>query len=151
MIQKIIEVNVVNTDFIADVKDVALVLKKIPESIPENPPESVSEVESSPFEQDSNHYNYFFLQINQALSIDASVDYRTVDGTAKSGEDYIAASGTATITSGKTYTSIPVEIIGDSNVEEDETFELILSNPQGAKFPSGVTELRSSRTIRNDD
>jgi|GEM_PF-2465749 len=114
-------------------------------------PTSASEVVANPSEGNSNHTNYFFLEINKAISNDISVDYATRDGTAIAGSDYIATSGTATIKAGDTYTTFAVEIIGDTIAEDTETFELVLTNPQGASFPTGVTEITASRTVRDDD
>ncbi len=114
-------------------------------------PSTPAEVDITPSEGASNHINYFLLQIGRALSFDVSVDFTTVDGTAKAGEDYIATLGTSTIAAGKTSTVIGVEIIGDNIHELDETFFLTISNPQGALFPGGVAEITATRTIMDDD
>ena len=114
-------------------------------------PTQASEVISTPIEGNSNHNNYFFLQISSAMTTAVSVDYSTKEGTAQEGKDYVKTAGTATIAAGQTYTSIPVEIIADTAAEASETFSLVLSNPQGASFPTGVTEITSTRTILDDD
>lgn len=114
-------------------------------------PATADEVITKPTEGDANHINYFLLQISDTLSVDASVDYTTRDGTATQGEDYIATSGTAIIKAGDTSTLIGVEIIGDNLSETDETFELVITNPQGGIFPDGITEIAASRTIIDDD
>jgi len=114
-------------------------------------PTQQSEVDSTPTEGNANHTNYFLLQISHALPLNVSVDYITQDSTAKAGEDYISTSGTATIKSGETSAVIGVEIIADTVAESDETFNLVLSNPQGASFPAGITEITKSRTIKDDD
>ncbi|MBF0265455.1 MAG: DUF1566 domain-containing protein [Gammaproteobacteria bacterium] len=114
-------------------------------------PGSSSEVDNSPTEKDTNFTNYFFLQLSKPLAIDVSVDYTTNDGTAIVNNDYKEAKGIATITAGNTYTTIAVEIIGDDVKEDDEIFSLILTNPQGINFPSGVTSISASRTIKDDD
>ncbi len=115
------------------------------------PPTQPSEVDLTPAEGDSNHINYFLLQISEALSTDASVNYTTRDGTAKAGEDYIATSGIATIKAGETHTVIGVEIIGDNVLEADETFFMAVTNPKGGIFPNNVTELTAMHTIMDDD
>ncbi|MBF0266368.1 MAG: trypsin-like serine protease [Gammaproteobacteria bacterium] len=122
------------------------------DSTTDTKPTKQSEVVTSPKEGDSNHTNYFLLQLSKALTIDISVDYQTQDGTAKAAdEDYIATSGTAIIKAGETYTTIGIEIIGDSKIETDETFLLKLTNPKGVSFPAGVSEIIKTRTIINDD
>ncbi|MCU7836959.1 MAG: trypsin-like serine protease [gamma proteobacterium symbiont of Taylorina sp.] len=110
-----------------------------------------SEVDNTPSEGDSNHITYFLLMIDTSLEHNASVDYYTQSDTAIAEEDYISTSGTATITAGETHTAIGVEIIGDTIAESDEVFKLIISNPEGASFPAGITEISASKTIVNDD
>jgi hypothetical protein len=114
-------------------------------------PTTPSEVDLSPLEGDSNHTTYFLLQIGSPMIIDVSVDYTTEDNTAIAGNDYELISGTATIMAGETQTAIGVEIIGDTIAESDESFKLIITNPQGANFPAGVTEISARKTIVNDD
>jgi len=114
-------------------------------------PTKPSEVITEPTEQDYDFYNYFLLQIDSPLSVDATVSYRTKDGTAIEGEDYIAAYGKATIKAGELSTVIPVTILGDDIIEGNETFELVIANPTGASFPEGETELSVVRTIIDDD
>lgn len=102
-------------------------------------------------EGSSNQINYFLLSIADPMSIDSSVTYRTVDGTAVAGEDYIFTSGVATIAAGQTSMAIPVEILGDTIIEDDETFFLEVSDPEGGVFPVGVQTLSAMHTIINDD
>lgn len=99
----------------------------------------------------NNHIHYFLLQIGTPLAMDASVDYETRNGTATSGEDYQSTSGVAIIKAGETKTLIAVEIWGDTKIENDETFSLVISNPTGATFGSEITEIVSTHTIVNDD
>lgn len=114
-------------------------------------PTQSSEVDLTPLEEDSNHTSYFFLEISKPLSVDVSVDYKTRDSTANAGEDYSSTNGIATIIAGQTNTVIGVEIIGDTLPESDEIFHLVISNPVGANFPAGVTEIIASKTIIDDD
>jgi secreted trypsin-like serine protease len=86
----------------------------------------------------------------KAISV-ISVDYATRDGTAKAGEDYLAVSGTLNIYADETYALIPVEVIGDTKAEPDETFYLDITNPVGGSFGEGVVKLTAVRTILNDD
>lgn len=59
-----------------------------------------------------------------------TVAYATADGTATVADnDYIAASGTVTFTPGQTSRVISVVIKGDTIVEPDESFSIMLSNP----------------------
>ena len=117
----------------------------------QNAPQNPDEVIVNPPEGSENHINYFLLSIPETLSIDATVNYKTLDGSAVAGQDYIASSGLALIEAGKTSALIGIEIIADSIQESDETFFLEVSNPVGAHFPDGEIVLTAMRTIINDD
>ncbi len=114
-------------------------------------PTTPAEVIQKPVEGNQNHINYFLLSIDAPLSINASVEYRTLDGTATAGADFIAVSGIATIEAGKTSTAIAIEIMADTISESDETFFLEISNPIGADFPAGQNILTAMHTIIDDD
>ena len=115
--------------------------------VPTRPDEVILE----PEEGNSNHLNYFLLSIGNAMEIDASVNYITLDGSAVAGFDYVFSSGVATIAAGETSTAIGVEIIGDTLQENDETFLLQVSDPEGGVFPVGVRTLTAEHTIIDDD
>jgi len=99
-------------------------------------------------------YVYFLLQFTGVRSdpgLVLSVDYATRDGTAWAGSDYVAATGRLNLYPGENQAVIPVEIIGDSTPEADETFYLDVFNPVGGSFGAGVVKLTAVRTILNDD
>ncbi len=56
------------------------------------------------------------------------VRYHTLDGTATADGDYMAKSGTITIAMGKTSGVITILVNGDTSVEANETFSVILDN-----------------------
>lgn len=132
-----------------DATEIVDVLLEVIES--ETPPTTSSEVVTNPVESDSNRINYFLLEIDKPISNDASVEYQTRDGSAVAGQDYVFTSGTATIEAGKTSIVIPVEIIGDDIDEADETFSLVITNPQEGIFPENSTEIVATHTIIDDD
>jgi hypothetical protein len=70
----------------------------------------------------------FTVLLSSAQARDVSFDYLTENGSATSGSDYTAVSGSKTIPAGSTSTTIDVPIIGDTNAESDETFTLRLRN-----------------------
>lgn len=97
---------------------------------------------------------YFLVEytgIRSNIDEAISVDYTTRDGTARAGEDYIAAEGTLMLYLDETQAVIPVEIIGDNLYEEDEYFYLDIYNPNNGSFGDGVITLSAMRTIINDD
>ncbi|NMM25907.1 MAG: trypsin-like serine protease [Glaciimonas sp.] len=120
-----------------------------------NAPSKPEQVQKSVAEGNSGTtYGYFLLQFtgvrsdpNQSLS----VDYATRDGSAKAGSDYLAVSGTLVLYPGENQAVIPVEIVGDTIAEPDETFYLDVTNPVGGSFGAGVVKLTAMRTIVNDD
>ncbi len=61
-----------------------------------------------------------------------SMDYKTMDGTATAGIDYVAQSGTLTFTPGQTAKNLSVQIIDDPAYEADETLYVVLENVKGA-------------------
>ena len=91
------------------------------------------------------------LEIVVSLSAPAAspvtVHYRSKDGTATEGADYVAVSGTIVIPPGQTAATVPVVVIGDDEVEGDETFFLVLEGAQGAPLAFGT----GVGTIVDDD
>lgn len=113
-----------------------------------SPNTSVSEFK----EGNSAHVNYFKLAISSPLTVDASVQFETRDGSGKAADgDYLAVKGTVTIPAGETEKLIGVIILADSIKEPDETFSLVVTQPVNATFPSNLSELTATHTILNDD
>jgi ribosomal protein L24E len=66
----------------------------------------------------------------------ASVNWSTIDGTAKADDDYQAASGTIQFAPGETVKTVSVNVTGDFNKEADEDFFVQLSSPANAVLPA---------------
>ncbi|MBF0471947.1 MAG: SUMF1/EgtB/PvdO family nonheme iron enzyme, partial [Gammaproteobacteria bacterium] len=90
----------------------------------------------------------FTVTLSSATSQDVVVTYATADGSATTGVDYEASSGSVTISAGNTTTTIPVSIYGDSFLEGDETLTLTLTAPQRATLGATAT---TTGTITEDD
>ena len=77
-----------------------------------------------------------------------SVNYATVDGTAKAGSDYTVGNGTLIFNPGETRQTLTVPLTNDTTHENDEVFTLALSSPVNATVdaPSSTTV-----TITDDD
>lgn len=85
-----------------------------------------------------------------SVSVPASVQLRTSDGTAKAGSDYTALDTTITFAVGESQRSVPVGILLDTAVEGNEDLTLTLSNPSpGATLRAGADTARL--TIVDDD
>jgi hypothetical protein len=76
-----------------------------------------------------------------------SVSYATAGGTATSGTDFAAATGTANFAPGVTTATIPVSVIGDTVFEGAENFVVNLSGPVNAT----IADNQATGTIVNDD
>lgn len=71
-----------------------------------------------------------------------TVDYATTNGTATSGADYAALSGTLNFASGDTTATVSITISDDAIYEGDENFTFTLSNPS-----TGATLGTASATV----
>ena len=71
----------------------------------------------------------FVVSLTNPSVEDVTVDFVTQDGTSKAGLDYTATSGSITFPAGVTEMIIEVPINDDYIKENDETFDVILSNP----------------------
>ena len=87
------------------------------------------------------------MSLSAATDKEVTVDYATSSGTAESGTDFRAASGTLSIAAHATSAVVRVVTTDDSLDEEDETFTLELSNPVGAKLGDAV----ATGTIKDND
>jgi hypothetical protein len=118
-------------------------------------PQSLSQVQKSVPEGDSGtSYAYFWVQLNGALAglnKTVSLDYQTRSGTALQGEDFLESRGTLRLYPGEDHALVAVEILGDTQPEEDEYFYLDVFNPVGAGFEGGLVKLTAVRTILSDD
>lgn len=89
----------------------------------------------------------FTIALSAASTSTVSVNYSTTAGTATAGSDFLAASGTLTFSPGATSRTVSVSVNGDTTVEPNETFELVLAGALGATI--GIS--RATGTIVNDD
>jgi predicted outer membrane repeat protein len=90
----------------------------------------------------------FILSLDSAASEAVTVEYAISENTATVEDDYTDASGTITFAPGETEQTISVAILGDTTVEENETFSVILSNPSNN---AELLDDMGIATIENDD
>ena len=69
----------------------------------------------------------FTLRMSAPAPQETHVTYATSDDTAKSGSDYLGATGTVVFVAGETTRTIAIALVDDSAVEAEETFTLALS------------------------
>ena len=89
--------------------------------------------------------------LDQAIS----VKYATKDGSAAAGEDYLASAGVLQFAAGEITKDVSVTLIDDNQWEPDETFDIVLSEPDqqpgGSKGIFISEPCISTITIINDD
>ncbi len=76
----------------------------------------------------------FAVTLNRASALDVQFNYATANGTASSGSDFAAASGTATITAGNLTANIGNLTYDDNTDEQDEGFSMQISAVQNANL-----------------
>jgi hypothetical protein len=109
---------------------------------------SISDVTTAEGKNRATTLFTFTVTLSAAYDQAVTISYRTVNGTATSGSDYVAKSGTLTFAPGETTKTITIEVKGDSKREANETFYLDLFDN------SSNSQLKKSRgigTILNDD
>ncbi|MGI9124765.1 MAG: Calx-beta domain-containing protein, partial [Mycobacterium sp.] len=89
----------------------------------------------------------FTVSLSKALASPVTVKYATTNGTATAGSDFTATGGSVTFAAGVTSQTVNVKVLGDTAVENDETFTVALSAPSGAT----LGDASATGTIRNDD
>lgn len=82
----------------------------------------------------------FLVRLSVESPSPVSVQFSTVAGTAIAPDDFIARSGTLTIPTGATSGEIEVTIVGDTLHENNESFRVVLSNPQNATLEDSEGE-----------
>ncbi len=99
-------------------------------------------------EGDNDHTVQFVVTLSEVTTNIVKVDYKTSEDTAEEGSDYDTASGTLLFPAGTTQQNIDITIKGDTTQEDDETFYVILTNPDNATLGSAHT---AAGRILNDD
>ncbi|MFP6762676.1 MAG: Calx-beta domain-containing protein, partial [Planctomycetaceae bacterium] len=91
---------------------------------------------------------FVFTVLLEAVTAEPiTLDFTTVQDTARNGEDFIPVSGTVNFESGEQTQTVTVEVNGDTTPEATEQFFVQLSNPTNATL---VDDLAVG-TILNDD
>ncbi|WP_337177061.1 Calx-beta domain-containing protein, partial [Paludisphaera sp.] len=91
----------------------------------------------------------FTVTLSAASSREVTLAYATSSGTATSGVDFAAASGTLTFAPGETSKTIVVNVTGDLLDEDNETFTVTISDPTNATIAAG--QAAGTGTILDDD
>ena len=89
----------------------------------------------------------FAVTLSPAASVPVTVEYVTVDGTARNGEDFDAEPGKLEFGAGEVLSTIAIHVKDDMVGDSEETFTVRLRNAIGARIADG----EAVGTILNDD
>ena len=87
----------------------------------------------------------FRVTLDAPAQSTVSVRYRTANGTAQAGADYVAGHGAVRFARGETAKTVDVAVLKDDHDEGSETMTLMLSGPYGAT----VADATATGTISN--
>jgi len=93
----------------------------------------------------------FLVHLTSPTTTDVTVSVRTVNGSAVAGSDYTAIDTTVVVSAFQQDVSFFVPIHGDGDVEGTETFQVEISDPQGAVFAGGLSSLLRDGIILSDE
>jgi predicted extracellular nuclease len=96
---------------------------------------------------DGVSYLVFTLTLDHSSTSTVTVDFATADGSATAGSDYVGHSGQVSFAPGETSQTVSIPIIGDTDIEANETFTVTLTNPVNGS----VGDDSATGTITNDD
>jgi uncharacterized repeat protein (TIGR01451 family) len=114
----------------------------------DDPPPSMSIADVSVTEGNSGTTNATFnVSLSAASGKTVTVDYATANSSATQPSDYKSTSGALTFAPGQTAKTVDVAVVGDTDIEPDESYNVNLSGPSNASLGDGA----GLGTIVNDD
>ncbi len=122
--------------------------RNVTASFDSNSPTFVIADGPSSLEGDAGTGTWTFLVTLQNPAGPVSVDYTTANGTARAGSDYVATSGTLTLSSITPSALVSVTVNGDTQGEANETFNVQLGNASAGAL---IGDFTGVGTINNDD
>lgn len=120
--------------------------KFAPDSAPVQPTISISDVSAAEGNSGPG-FAVFNVSLSSSSLQTINVNYATANVTATGGSDYVPASGTLTFLPGETSQPLPIQVVGDTTAEPNETFVVNLSSPVNAT----LADSQGIGTILNDD
>lgn len=117
-------------------------------SLPTLSVHSVAATEENSFSE----YMNFLVVLDRVATAPVTFNYHTIDGTAGAAVgDYDAGSGSVTIPAGMRAEYIRVPVRGNTVIEQNESFQLVLTNVSNAVFANNASALVASGLITDDD
>jgi len=93
----------------------------------------------------------FTITLSESAPFPVTVSFTTMDGTANSMSDYATMMGNAVFTAGQTAFVVTVPVSGDTLLEPDETFTVMLSNAMAPGVTPSIVASLATGSIINDD
>ena len=81
------------------------------------------------------------IELSPAASKVVTVKYKTMNDSAEAGLDYTATNGTITFPIGIKSKTVSISVLGDKNDEGEETFDVILHEPNNAALNTSTGEV----------
>ncbi len=119
---------------------------EMPLNIGSSPTISISDVSLNEGNSGTTAFN-FNVTLSESNTQTVTVNYTTIQDTASAPSDYNAITGPLTFTPGQTTKQVTVLVNGDTTVELDERFTVILSSATNATIANG----QGNGIIINDD
>ncbi|UWQ30621.1 Calx-beta domain-containing protein [Leisingera sp. M523] len=91
----------------------------------------------------------FTIRLSEPAASSLTLDYRTKNGSAIAGEDYLAKSGSVTFQTGQLEKTVRVDLTGDTALEPSEFFHLIVG--PDASLGGTASGLSGTATILDND
>lgn len=89
----------------------------------------------------------FTLHLSNPYDLPVTVNYTTLDGSALSGSDYVGTTSSVTIPANTTEAPINIQIKGDTQIENEEYFNVLLTSAVNA----GISDSWGYGYIQDDD
>ena len=90
----------------------------------------------------------FKVRLSRPLARSFSVSYRTINGTARAGTDFVGRSGVLEFRPGRRVRTVRVMVLQDRRVERTERFQVELSDARGG---AAIARRTASGVIVDDD
>ena len=135
-----------NGDGSSDWLPISVVVTAPPPPPPSLPGLSIVDM-SGPEEDEGTTTFTFLVTLDAPSTRQARAFIRTVAGTAVAGDDFESRSGWVSFSPGRTIEMFEVRVYGDTEVEQDELFQVVVEQVENAAIVDGT----ATGTIVNDD
>ena len=148
-------VSIIEDDVLGDLDDGGIGDPAVPAGIAESASTTTPTLQifdTAVFEGNSSfNYANFLVTLDRPATAPVNVSYVTYEGSAESGVDYSAQASSLTIPAGEQSAYISVPVYGDTAIEGNETYQLLLYGIENAVFRGDYPALLATGTIIDND